>query len=287
VQQIRLTIAQDLPPQDIGRGPLQVALDAVGMPLLWRAKRIDSSYYLPGVYRFLRFDDGIVDELPIPPLTGSHPRLCPFEDGRLLVVFTSTDRERLRENAFVFDADGVRLASFRTADAVADVQITAAGDIWVSYFDESAEGELECFDQHGRQLFTYRALREQHSLPVVVDCYALNVSSDMDTWLYYYAEFPLVRLVNHRLAGQWDASMVPGATAMAVDGHRVLFAGRHDRPNGLFLFDLQSGTVEECQPVYEDGGIASLAGSHWIGRGSRLYVYDALRLYTIDLAELR
>ena len=287
VGRARLTMLQRLPPQDVGRGPTQVAIDANGTPLLWSAERVDRGYYLDGVYRFLRFVGESVEKLPIPPLAGLHPRLYPFVDGRLLALFTRTSRGELRDNAFVFGNDGKLLESFRTADAVADAQISATGDIWVSYFDESDEGQLDCFDDRGQRLFTYHPLWEEHDLPPLVDSYALNVSSDTETWVYYYSDFPLVHLVDRRLAGHWDASTVPGAHAVAVDGHRALCAGRYNRPNGLFLFDLQTGSVEELQAAYESGRDVSLEGSRWLGRGPRLYIGDSFHLYTIDMADLR
>jgi hypothetical protein len=134
------------------------------------------------------------------------------------------------------------------------------------------------------------------------------VPDDHDVWVYAYPEFPLVRLRDLAGAGHWDASAVPGARAFAVDGERVLFAGRYPSVDGygevvtgtvhhrlLYLLTLATGAVETLVPVYprypEEPFAASTVPIRFdrracVGRGSRLYVSDGEDVHIFDLAAL-
>ena len=68
-------------------------------------------------------------------------------------------------NAHVYEADGTPAYSFHAGDAIADVEATERGSIWVSYFDEGVFGHtplgqagLVCLDQGGRPIFRLTGL---------------------------------------------------------------------------------------------------------------------------------
>lgn len=292
MRSVGITQLLRLPLRDIGRGPINIAIDAVGDAFVWIAERTDIGRGYRGTYRFLRASGSDLRRLPIPESTGIAPGLYPFTDGRLLLIFRRESGDRF--NAIVYSRAGEELARFTTSDAVEDVQITADGRIWVSYFDESGDGQLDCFTSDGERIFRFASLLppakayadHDSALRAFIDCYALNVSSENTAWAYYVPGFRLVRIVDLKLAGVWDASAIPGSHAFAIDGRRALFAGTYDRDDGLFLFDLKTGAVEEIQALHANGTAVTVHRRDCIGRGTRLYVNRGMHLSVIALESL-
>ena len=107
----------------------------------------------------------------------------------------------------LYDPQGRVRAELDLGDASEDLQTTPEGHIWVSYFDEGVFGNgigaqgVVCFDGAGVPLFRYAEFAEQHGLPMISDCYAMNVGPGGEVWLNYYTDFPLVvpALVLHAL----------------------------------------------------------------------------------------
>ena len=83
--------------------------------------------------------------------------------------------------------------------------------------------------------------------PYISDCYALNVCSGKEVWLYYYTDFPLIQLLDYRLAGTWQDLPVAGSHSFAVGHDRVLFCGGYNKRDRLFLVALQSMAVTEIE----------------------------------------
>jgi hypothetical protein len=165
-------------------------------------------------------------------------------------------------NAQVFDACGRHLRSFHAGDGIQEMQVTADGQVWVSSFDEgvfsgmSLSGSgLVCLDRHGECSFRFPG-KYGGTPPDIVDCYALNVASDREAWLYYYTDFPLVRLVDGKVDGIWTNLPVDGSPAFAVQAGMVLFAGGYNRKDELFLVHLATmkcrtllAVDDEHQPI--------------------------------------
>ena len=42
--------------------------------------------------------------------------------------------------------------------------------------------------------FKYSDLSDQHALPMISDCYAVNVDQISVVWINYFTDFPMVRL---------------------------------------------------------------------------------------------
>ncbi len=101
----------------------------------------------------------------------------------------------------------------------------------MSYFDEGVFGSgigqqgLVCFDSAGKHLFEYADFAEQNSLPMICDCYALNVDGEGSVWLNYYTDFPLVRLHESKLDNVWPDFGVLG-NAFAVRGDEVIYMSK-------------------------------------------------------------
>jgi hypothetical protein len=140
--------------------------------------------------------------------SGTKQSQITFEDSRRIVT---AHVQRYEDGWLLGDARGGYAAVhdrfgkktgkiFDLGDGSEDLQTTPIGNIWVSYFDEGVFGlgignaGLICFDSTGKSVFKYSDLVETHQAPYIADCYALNVISDHEVWLCYYADFPLVCL---------------------------------------------------------------------------------------------
>lgn len=226
--------------------------------------------------------------LDLSPTTESYHAMQPLPYGQWLLVRGRatgwTDR-----NAHVYESDGTPGLAFHAGDGIADVQSTERGRVWVSYFDEGVFGDnplgqsgLVCFDQHGEPAFR---LGDQPDsiLKSMADCYALNVCSDRETWLYFYTDFPLVRLFDGKVAGSWQIP-IAGSHAFALNEDRVLLGGSYDRRDVLFLGGLGESNFEEITPV--DGHGQPLQRFRTFGRRDRLFLATEEAVYVVDLTDL-
>ncbi len=212
----------------------------------------------------------------------------PIGNDRLLAV-RSRARDASDKNAHIYRVEGQHVRSFHAGDGIEDVQTTSNGQIWVSYFDEGVFGGsgpgqdgVVCFRSAGEPLVRFNQLPGPSRS--IADCYAMNVVSDREVWLYYYTDFPLVRLREGRFDREWTGIPVTGSGAFAVDEDRALFAGSYDQPSKLFSVSLHSMQAEELQPVDRDGQLIDFRRA--FGRGSTLYLSTEDELYTLDLADL-
>lgn len=194
-------------------------------------------------------------------------------------------------NATVFDMNGRKQRSFHVGDGIQDVQVSEDNEIWISYFDEGVFGDTElgkaglaCLDPLGNVRLLYNEQSDETNLPFIADCYALNVCSSKEVWLYYYTDFPLVRLLNRKVDRIWRDLPVHGSNSFAVGHNRVVFCGSYDKRNRLFLVDLNSMSIEEIEIVDVLGHpIEDFRG---IGRRSVLYLWTSEGLYRLDINEL-
>lgn len=209
----------------------------------------------------------------------------PLANGRWLLVRCRADGDR-DVNAHIYDADGTPTHSFNAGDGIADVQATERGNVWVSYFDEGVFGDtdlgrsgLVCLGQDGRPAFRLGDLAES-VLRSMADCYALNVCSNRETWLYFYTDFPLVRLLERKVAAHWMMP-VAGSHAFAVDRERVLLGGSYDRRESLFLGRLDKLDFEEVTPVDENE--QPLRKFRAFGRRHHLYLRTEDAVHLVDM----
>ena len=201
-------------------------------------------------------------------------------------------------NAGVHEADGALSRSFHVGDGVEDVQTTSSGAIWVSYFDEGIFGGprgrtigrdgANCFDQEGRVEFGFNPLARRIGLDTIANCDAMNVVSDDETWLWYYVEFPLVRVRDGWIDDYWpdivDKALISGSHAFALVGERVLFRGGYRDRDRLYLVSLDGPRSQEFIPIDADG--EPIGDFRAFGRGSCLYLWTARDLFVIDVTAL-
>jgi hypothetical protein len=114
----------------------------------------------------------------------------------------------------------------------------------------------------------------------MADCYALNVCSDREIWLYYYTDFPLVKLEGKRFAHHWMMP-VKGSHAFAVNDKRILLGGSYVKRESLFLGTLDELVFEELLPVDESGN--RLKQFRAFGRRNNLYLETEASLLVADM----
>ena len=188
------------------------------------------------------------------------------------------------KNAHVYGPVGTLRRSFAAGDGIQDVQATRDATIWISFFDEGVFSDVEmgqtgliCVDKGGTKLHDFAATAAITG--VVSDCYALNVADDHDTWVYYYTDFPLVKLTGGKLASYSRSVPVKGSHAFAVAEGRVLFAGSYKDRHSLFDVRLPT-SVRRLVPVDESG--ARLERFAAFGRSHCLFLTTEDSLFLVD-----
>ncbi len=223
--------------------------------------------------------------LDLPATAENYHAVQPLPRQRWLLVRGRASGEDDR-NSQVYEADGTPAHSFHAGDGIADVQATERGSVWVSYFDEGVFGRtalgqsgLACLGRDGPPTFRLNDLPDP-VLTSMADCYALNVCSDREVWLYFYTDFPLVRLLDRKVAAHWMMP-VAGSHALTVDRGRVLLAGNYKRKESLFLGRLDELDFAEVTPVDEEG--QPLRQFRAFGRRDHLYLVTREALHVVDL----
>ncbi|HEV8067358.1 MAG TPA: hypothetical protein VGP76_06460 [Planctomycetaceae bacterium] len=218
----------------------------------------------------------------------------PLGDQLLLVCVRSHYRgpDDFERNGRVYNRDGTVAGEILLGDGIKSVQTTPAGVIWTSYFDEGVFGNfgwerpigesgLVAWSSEGQKLYEFEP---GETLDSICDCYALNVETENDVWLYYYTDFPLVHLRDHKIVQSWQIP-VAGSAAFAISGSHALFRGGYKDRDMCRLFDLSNDnkvtTLAKIQLETEAGDM--LAVRHVIGRGDSIYFISGDSLYRVDI----
>jgi hypothetical protein len=184
--------------------------------------------------------------------------------------------------------------TFTFGDGIADVRTTADGTSWVSYFDEGVFGNygwshpgptaigasgLVAFDTAGAVRFEYDA--DAARTDSICDAYATNVAEDGTVWVYFYTEFPIVRI---REGGYrcWELG-IGGAGALAVRDDRVLLFGDYEKRGVGRVVSLDGDTakvVEEVRILDDSGEALERAWAR--GAGERLFFFAGGRAMVVS-----
>ncbi len=218
----------------------------------------------------------------------------PLPQNRLLLVCCRCFRGKgggYEPNARIYTCQGHFVGSILLGDGIEDVQVTASGTIWTSYFDEGIFGGvrepaigasgLVAWTSSGEKLYEYQPVP---GLEPIDDCYVMNVASESDVWIYYYAQFPLVHLRCGEVLRWWHPRL-HGAEALAVKDDLVLFQGSYRRPNRFYLSRLSpDGTIRRLGrfTISDREGIA-IRPDRIVGRGSTLYFEHGNGIYRLDV----
>jgi hypothetical protein len=177
-------------------------------------------------------------------------------------------------------------------DGIETVQTTSRGVIWTSYFDEGVFGNfgwrdpvgssgLVAWGPDGTKKYEFQPA---DGLETICDCYALNVESDTDTWLYYYTEFPLVRLHDYTVKDIWKIP-TGGSHAFAVQDGYALFRGDNRSRDVYRLYKLDSGRTPLLISTITLRGPneRELHAEYAVGRGDSLHLVVGDELYRLDI----
>jgi len=218
------------------------------------------------------------------------PLLQPLPDGEVLLV--GMTRAWHEDGSFgskgrVFGPDGVLRGEFALGDGIDDVQTSADGRIWVSFFDEGVFGDdpmgapgLIRLRSDGTLEWAYEP---PPGLEGIADCYALNVATDA-VWAYYYMEFPLVRIALDDSIASWRTPVI-GARALAVGEGRAAFYGGYGVAPYCVLLEFREGELVELESVRPllPPRSAPVVGRPVIGRGAFLNAFDGPNWFRLDV----
>jgi hypothetical protein len=218
----------------------------------------------------------------------------PLPDELLLVCARSYYKglDDFEKNGRVYNRDGRFAREILLGDGIQSVQVTPGGMIWTSYFDEGVFGNygwqspvgasgLVAWDSAGNKLYEFQP---NAGLDAICDCYALNVESEEDVWLYYYTEFPLVRLHHREIASVWKMPL-GGSGAFAVSAGHALFRGGYKDRDTYQLFALgkdgNPSLLAKVELRNENG--SQLIADRVVGRAEVLHLLSDGYLYRVDV----
>ena len=220
----------------------------------------------------------------------------PLADGILLVAARCRWRpEGPEQNAVVIDEAGAVVRRFTLGDGIEDVRTTPTGAIWASYFDEGVFGNygwggpgpapigapgLVRFDDHGELREVYDD--EKAGTDGICDAYAVNVNLSETVHVYFYTDFPIVRLREATYA-RWSCGLA-GARALAIRGDRAILVGGYAEPSMGRIVELRSdgngALVEECSVTTPEG--TPIAAMRPAGVGAELFFFDGARVLQLE-----
>lgn len=254
---------------------------------------------VPQSYRLLAYDgttaETIVD-LSIRDETYNIHFVQPLLDRFLLVCARSTRRSArdIEHNGRIYNRQGELDGEIILGDGIADIQVTATGRIWASYFDEGIFGNfgwklplgnpgLLAWDSDGE--ITYQ-FTPPPSLEAMADCYAMNCPSESDLWCCYYTNFPLVHIQDSQVARFWE-SPVGGANAFAVSDDGVLFQGGYNDRHTYKLCTFSSDALDVAKSAsFTTASGKQIQADRVVGRGSSLLLLAGREIYRVSVSDV-
>jgi hypothetical protein len=203
--------------------------------------------------------------------------------------------EGAEKNAALLDWQGRVLDRFTLGDGIEDLRVTKEGTIWASYFDEGVFGNLGwshpgpeaigasglvAFSPTGEVQFSYDAAAA--GTDSICDASATNVTGDGDVWIYFYTEFPIVR-IRQGAYRSW-ALGESGAKALAVHDDKVLLFGDYkQRSLGRVVHLAASGKASVVERLTVEGPDGqSLDAAIAVGAGERLFLLEGRRVFVVE-----
>lgn len=223
----------------------------------------------------------------------------PMADDRLLLLNARCEYRpngRSDENGRIYRADGSFLRGITLGDGIQNVAVTPDHLIWTSYFDEGVFGNfgwekplgmpgLVAWREDGTKAYEFKPGGKLDSL---ADCYAMNTCGN-EVWIYYYTDFPLVRIVNQRIRGHWETP-VEGADAFAIQDRHVLFHGGYDDRDAFHLLTMDDRTATmKCVAKFElrDAGGERIEAQRVANKDDTLFLLRGREIFRIRVEEAR
>jgi hypothetical protein len=273
-------LSGDEPVREVGRGGASFLKSQLAKPAEWRVVRAGE-----GPERCMTVSGSSLVVSYVQPLPGE----------RVLLVGARCQwrRKGPERNAVIVDREGRVAGSLTVGDGVEDVRVAPDGRIWVSYFDEGIFGNygwsnpgptpigdpgLVAFGEDGEILFAYDA--GAAGSDTMCDAYALNVTAEGAAWVYFYTQFPIVRIQDGRYR-VWPTD-VRGAHALAVRGDRALLVGDYDDRSIARVVSLGAKGATVVEKVRIECGESALPRSARVsGFGEDLVVFWDRRAYVV------
>jgi hypothetical protein len=253
----------------------------------------------PQNYRVVAFQENqLILDINIVEEKFNIQHIQPLPSNEILLVCGRSHYKSLTEfekNGRIYSLSGEFSREILLGDGIQSVQANSKGIIWTSFFDEGIFGNLGwddpvgasglvAWNSAGNKIYDFKPL---DGLGRIRDCYALNVESDSDVWLYYYVDFPLVHLRHEKVHSVWNMP-ITGSHSFSIFGNRVLFRGGYNDRDTYHLFSLHSdGEVKllhQFQLVDQIG--QKITAKRVVGRGSSLYLLSNLLVYRVDISSL-
>ncbi|MBT9543976.1 MAG: hypothetical protein IV090_01170 [Candidatus Sericytochromatia bacterium] len=223
------------------------------------------------------FEWGNWQQLALAPTEQNFNYLQPLPDQQWLLVGAWQRSHRL--NACVYTPEGQLHHAFAVDEAVNDVQASAQGLIWTSYFDQNfAAGVLNAWDRQGEVYF------EGFSTFGCGDSYAMNVVANDEVWCLRYPGVALMRVKGLRTQIIWESGPVKGAHAFAIWKDRAVMVGEYGLSEQIVRVDLNTFSIEPLQLLDETG--EPLHNWECRGRGPCLYFFTDDRIHCLDLRKV-
>lgn len=220
----------------------------------------------------------------------------PTPDGILMVGARCAWKDgSIEQNAVVYDFQGAVLRRFALGDGINDVRCSPDGAIWVSYFDEGifgnygwnnpgpspiGESGLVKFDKSGAVLQSFDATAARTD--TICDAYAFNLVSADEVWVYFYTEFPIVRIKDgaYRVWRYGDA----GATAIAAKGGRVALCGDYKNASRIRILELDKANTAKAagEASFTIGNSKPPKNTRAVGVGENFYFVSDRKVYLLN-----
>lgn len=259
----------------------RISIDYDGNLVLLTQKE-EKGKYLHKVFHFVNNETRIME---IPNVSYPYAFAQPIDENWLLVSSRIGKDESLIKNATIYDVQGNVLDTFTIGDAIEDVQTTKKSDIWVSYYDESSDYSLSCFNKQGALIIDFIDFVKQsnNEIPYIDDCYALNVTSDESVYTYYYSDFPLVKIEKDNFE-IFNNIPVKGSHAFAIMNNFVLFNKGYNEEGKIHLYSINNKCLQSFNLLNLKGEILNYDDS--VARGNKFYFAKDKDIYLLKLEDI-
>jgi hypothetical protein len=205
------------------------------------------------------------------------------EDG-----VSAVDTDDSEESGFIFDFDGNFINKITLGYGIRDVQTTENDDIWVSYTDYGVYGfgigvqGLICFDKNMKKTFEYNdKIKEKNGFEYIDDCYAMNVFSNSETYIYYYDDFPVVKISDKVITNVLYDIPLTGAKGLAIGQNKIVFDGSYKEIDKLFSLTLDTLQLQKLIIVDNDNKVIEYTETTC--RHNKIYIQSGTDIYVIEI----
>jgi hypothetical protein len=172
------------------------------------------------------------------------------------------------------------------------VQVTSDHRIWIGYSDESVYGGSEQAKQglvrlnsKGNRDFSFLECLQRFSPGTgFTDCYAMNVASNQETWVYFNdRSWDMAQIIEDNINMYVRGIEVEAARALAIRDTDIMFAtNRVDLGQAtVYTGNISAKSFRRWQVVDHKGSPLSVIDE--IGRGARLFFRTLQGIYVLDV----